>query len=48
MDEKQSSGVVFGWVTLKIYLIVSAAMFIGGVVGGAVLALAGYQFPGIN
>ena len=37
-----------GQITFKIYLIVSAVMFIGGVVGGVTLALAGYQLPGIN
>ena len=48
MDQKQSRGMAFGWLSLKIYLVVSAAMFIGGVLGGAALALAGYQLPGIN
>jgi hypothetical protein len=48
MDKNKSRGVAFGWMTLKIYLIVSAAMFIGGVVGGAALALAGYDLPGIG
>jgi hypothetical protein len=37
-----------GQITLKIYLILSAVMFIGGVVGGAALAVAGYGLPGIN
>jgi hypothetical protein len=48
MDRKQSQAMAVGWVSLKIYLIVSGAMFIGGVVGGAALALAGYQLPGFN
>jgi hypothetical protein len=48
MAQKQSQAMTVGWLSLKIYLIVSGAMFIGGVVGGAALALAGYQLPGIN
>ncbi len=48
MDQKHSRALAIGQKTLKIYLIVSALMFIGGVVGGVTLALAGYQLPGIN
>jgi hypothetical protein len=48
MDQKRSRAMAIGQKTLKIYLIVSAIMFIGGVVGGVTLALAGYQLPGIN
>jgi len=48
MDKHESRAVAFGWMTLRIYLIVSVAMFIGGIVGGAALALAGYQLPGIG
>ena len=48
MDQKQSRAMAIGQITFKIYLIVSAVMFIGGVVGGVTLALAGYQLPGIN
>jgi len=48
MDNNESRATALGWLTLKVYLILSLAMFIGGVVGGAALALAGYQLPGIG
>ena len=48
MDKSESRAAAFGRMTLKVYLIVSVAMFIGGVVGGAALALAGYELPGIG
>ncbi len=47
MDQKQTRAMAFGQITIRVYLIVSAAMFIGGVLGGAALALAGYELPGI-
>ena len=48
MAQKQSRATAYGWISLKIYLIVAGLMFIGGVVGGAALALGGLQLPGIN
>lgn len=37
--------VAFGQFTLKAYLIVSAIMFVGGIIIGASLAVAGYTLP---
>jgi hydrogenase/urease accessory protein HupE len=34
-----------GQLTLKAYLIFSAVMFVGGIIVGAVLAVAGYDLP---
>lgn len=35
----------FAGVTLKIYVIISALMFVGGAIAGAALAMAGYDLP---
>lgn len=48
MNPQHSRVMAFGRATLRLYLIVAAFMFIGGFVGGAALALIGYELPGIN
>lgn len=48
MRQQQSQAMVIGRATLRIYLIVSALMFVGGFIGGVALALAGYGLPGVS
>jgi hypothetical protein len=45
MDNTNARFLALGRATLRIYLIVSALMFAGGVIIGAVLAVAGYTLP---
>ncbi len=45
MNSSQRRVMDFGRMTLKVYLFVSAFMFVGGLIAGAALALAGYTLP---
>ena len=45
MKTKTAQVMAFGRETVKWYIIISALMFVGGIVAGAALALAGYALP---